>query len=229
MPATLTDHGYRMRFIIISGIDGSGKTCLIERLLDHFKRNGVRTQYVWMRFSHVLCKPVHGVCRLMGLARRYDAGDRKVWRHEFYRIPAFCRLYILLTYIDSWIGAVRLKWLLHKSDAEIVICDRWILDVIVDLAVKCRRPDLIGSPWQNRFFRIQSDDAQQFLLHRDVESVLQARLENQRDPDFALRYQAYEQVGAASEAIRVDNNGSVECAVQQVLARAEISRTPSNN
>lgn len=218
-----------MRFIIISGIDGSGKTCLIDKLRDYLERNGVKTHYVWMRFSHMLCKPVHGACRLIGLARRYDNSGEMVWRHEFYRMPAFCCLYILLSYIDSWIGAAKLKWLLRDSDVDVVICDRWILDVIVDLAVKCRRSDLIGSLWQKRFLRIQPEDALQFLLHRDVMSVLQARVENQRDPDFRFRYEAYEQIAIASDAIRIDNNGPIDSAVQQVLSRAELSKTPSKN
>ena len=89
-----------------------------------------------MRFNHILCKPVHGFCRLIGLSRKRDTKMGKVWRHEFYRSQLFCSIYIFLTWLDTWIGRIILNWNLRNKQIDFVICDRWINDILIDLAVE---------------------------------------------------------------------------------------------
>jgi len=96
------------QFLVISGIDGCGKTTLIRRLQDRLAEEGLTTRYEWMRYNHRLVRPVHGLARLVGLSRRYEVAGRSVWRHEFHRSRSFSSCYILLTWLDAWLGRLRL-------------------------------------------------------------------------------------------------------------------------
>lgn len=207
-----------MRFIVISGMDGCGKTTVIGELRRKLEEAGLATRYQWFRHSHFLVRPLHAICRLIGLSRRYKVGDEYVWRHEFFRWRPFCFLYLIVTLVDTWLGALRLRWGLRNNDIDVVVCDRWILDTIVDLAVKFRWPNLIDSTWHDLFSKMQPAGTMQFLLDRDVQYLLQSRIENQTDPEFPFRYRAYQRSLENRDVIKVDNNGSVESTVQQLIS-----------
>ena len=88
------------QFIVISGIDGCGKTTIIEQIRQKLEQQGYKTQYEWMRYNHRLVKPVHGFCRIVGLSRKYEVDGQYIWRHEFYRNKLFSKFYIALTWLD---------------------------------------------------------------------------------------------------------------------------------
>lgn len=207
-----------MEIIVISGIDGSGKTTVIESLQERIQRNGVKTHYVWMRYNHIFCKPVHGLCRLIGLSKRYNTRMGKVWRHEFYKSPFFCSLYIFLTYIDTWIGKVRLIHQLKGVDAELIICDRWILDIAIDLAVKTHDISFLRSKMCNTFFNLQPKNLRQYIVVRNEADILSCRLENLEDPDFQFRLKCYAEMLARNNVVKIDNNGSVPDSVEKILS-----------
>src|SRR5512146_3306386 len=129
----------RTQFIVISGIDGCGKTTLINHLRRRLEREGFTTRYEWLRYNHRLVRPVHGFSRLVGLSRRYRVGDQDIWRHEFHRRRRFSSFYIALTWLDVWLGRWLLTARLRGAQADVVLCDRWVPDILVDLAVDTRR------------------------------------------------------------------------------------------
>lgn len=207
-----------MRFIVISGLDGCGKTTVIAELQRTLTNAGVETHYQWLRHNHFLVRPLHAFSRLVGLSNRSKLADKVVWRHEFFKSRWFCSLYLLVTYVDSWLGAARLRWQYRKGDSGIVVCDRWTLDTLVDLAVKFRQRELITSPWHDRFTKMQPPGTMQFVLDRDVGWLLQSRTENQTDPEFPYRCEMYAKALDDPSVIKIDNNASIKHAVQQLLA-----------
>lgn len=205
------------KFVVVSGIDGSGKTTIIEALQKRLQEKGFSCFYIWMRYNHVIIKPVHALCRLVGLSRRRQTSQGKIWRHEFYRCQLFCSVYIFLTWLDTWLGRIILAWQLKGPDAEIIICDRWVNDIIIDLAVKSHRPDLIDSGWYCRFQQIQPKNTTQFVIERDITAVLECRLENHDDHDFDLRQNVYTALMKNSDVVKVDNTGTIDDSVDQIL------------
>lgn len=57
-----------VKYIIISGIDGSGKTTVINALQERLQRQGARASYIWMRYNHYLIKVMNAIARLLGLS-----------------------------------------------------------------------------------------------------------------------------------------------------------------
>jgi hypothetical protein len=205
------------RFIIISGIDGCGKTTLIQELRNRLEQEGLTTCYEWLRYNHRLVRPVHGLSRLVGLSRRYRTGNQPVWRHEFYRSRLFCSFYILLTWLDVWLGRLILAAKLNSKDVDIVVCDRWVQDILVDLAVDTRRRDLLAGTWQARFTRILPPGARQYLIVRDSHRVVSSRPDVVHDLSHSFRQKLYGRLERSPDVVVVRNNGTVEAAVDVIF------------
>lgn len=215
--------------IVVSGIDGSGKTTIINALGQRLEECGVKPHYVWLRYNHIIIKPVHAFCRLVGLSRRRDSAQGKVWRHEFYRSQMFCSLYIFLTWLDTFLGRLKVAWQLKKIDAGVVICDRWVNDILIDLAVDSRRAGLLEGCWNKRFQRILPEGTKSFLIVRDTAAVLGCRPECQDDPDFKFRQDMYKQMQKMlGSVIVLSNNGSIVQTVDNLLAHlGVVDRKPA--
>ena len=123
--------------------------------------------------------------------------------------------YIVTTFLDSWVS--RLKYNKMAKGKDIVICDRWIADILVDLATKTHRKDFLDSRWPRRFLRILPKDAKMFVVVRNQEALMDCRLENRVDPDFQLRLTIYQELCKKDYVTVVDNNGTIENSVKQII------------
>jgi thymidylate kinase len=210
-------------YIIFSGIDGSGKTTIIDSLETLIKIEGIETLIIWMRYCHMLLKPVHAFCRLVGLSKRHDTSYGKIWKHEFYHSQIFCDIYILLTWLDALIGKWRLSQKIIKNKPKVVLCDRWVNDILVDLSVDTRRAYLFKTKWYDRFQRILPRKTIQFLIVRDREDIISSRPECLEDPDFSYRQKMYELLEKNSNnLIVVHNNDSVDVVAKTVLKKLHV-------
>jgi hypothetical protein len=205
------------RFLVISGIDGCGKTTLIQELRTRLEQEGLTTRYEWLRYNHRLVRPVHGLSRLVGLSRRYRTAGQSVWRHEFYRSRLFCSFYILLTWLDVWLGRLILAARLNSRSVDVVVCDRWVQDILVDLVVDTRRRDLLAGTWRSRFARILPPETRQYLIVRDSDRVVSSRPDVMHDVSHSFRRKLYRRLGRSPEVVVVRNNGTIEAAVDAIV------------
>ena len=60
----------RHLFIVVSGIDGCGKSSILAAAREALEREGISSSTQWLRFNHVLCKPLHALARVLGLAKK---------------------------------------------------------------------------------------------------------------------------------------------------------------
>jgi hypothetical protein len=205
------------RFIVISGIDGCGKTTVINQLRDRLEREGLTTRYEWLRYNHRLVRPVHGLSRLVGLSRRYRIEDRCVWRHEFHRSRLFSSFYIMLTWLDVWLGRLILAAKLLFKKADVVVCDRWVPDILVDLAVDTRRRCLLRGRWYSRFAQILPPGTRQYLVMRNSDRIVSSRPEVTADMSRSFRHRLYTRLGRNANTVVVSNNGTVDAAVDAIF------------
>ena len=201
--------------IVISGIDGSGKSTIINETQKFLESEGKQVGYIWLRFNHYLTKCMHAIARVLGLSVKVHNAMGDVWQHRLYKSQVFCSVYIMTTYLDSWVS--RLKYNKMAKGKDIVICDRWITDILVDLATKTHRKDFLDSRWPRRFLRILPKDAKMFVVVRNQEALMDCRLENRVDPDFQLRLTIYQELCKKDYVTVVDNNGTIENSVKQII------------
>jgi hypothetical protein len=216
------------QFIVISGIDGCGKTTVIERLRRRLEQEGLTTRYEWMRYNHRLVRPVHALSRLVGLSRRCEVEGRSIWRHEFHRSRSFSSFYIFLTWLDAWLGLLLLATRLLFKDIDVVVCDRWVQDILVDLAVDTRRRSLLGGSWYTRFSRILPRSARQYLIVRNAEAIVSARPDVRRDLSGSFRHRLYRRLTRNPDLVVIRNDGTVDAAVEAILQdwKCRVERPP---
>lgn len=201
------------KYIIISGIDGSGKTTVINELTKALETNGKSTKYIWMRFNHYSVKVMNMLARVMGLSVKVHNAFGDVWEHRLYKNRLFCKIYVCCSYIDNVIA--RRKAL--KLDADYIICDRWVNDTIIDLGAECRMDDILDSKWYERFQNILPENSFQFVVIRNKKDIIDCRVENITNPDFPYRYALYEKLMDKKEVNVVDNSGTIAESVNQIL------------
>jgi len=211
------------QYVIISGIDGSGKTTIIEGVRKELHSRGKSTCYVWLRYNHVLVKPIHAIGRLVGLSRRRSNEEGKiVWHHEFYRCRPFCGLYILLTYVDSLLGRLRIWNIARRAKPDVFICDRWVLDILIDLVIDTRRPALLRGGWPKMFTSILPENTRQYLIKRDAKDILDARPEYCQDREFRFRQIIYDRLEKQEGVTVINNNRSVSDAAELIVRDVDI-------
>jgi len=205
-----------MRYIIISGIDGSGKTSIIEGLEAIFTKRKMTTVVIWLRYNHYFVKPLHAIARLLGLSKQYKSSEGKVWRHEFYKSKLFSWVYIRFTFLDTLIGKIKLNFKI-KNKPDIVICDRWLNDILIDLGTKTHNKNFLNSKWYSRFKKMLPTKSSEFLIIRNEQELLKCRLENQEDPDFNFRLKLYKSLSEKKEVILINNSDTIGEAVNKII------------
>ena len=206
-----------VKCIVISGIDGSGKSTIINETQKALETDGKKVDYIWLRMNHYLTKCMHALARVFGLSVKVHNEMGDVWQHRLYKSQAFCSLYILTTYLDSWVG--RLKYNKKAKGKDIVICDRWITDILVDLATKTHRKDFLDTKWTKRFMKILPERAEMFVVVRNTEALMDCRIENRVDPDFKFRLGIYEDLCKKGYVTVINNNGTIANSVKQIIDR----------
>lgn len=201
------------KYVIISGVDGSGKTTVINNLKAKLEQEGKSVDYIWMRYSHYTLKVMNALARVLGLSVKVHNEMGDVWEHRLYKMPWFCKLYVWCSYFDNKIA--RRKVIALKSDY--VICDRWINDILIDLGAECRFDDILDSKWYKKFHAILPKDSYQFVVIRDRQAVLDCRVENHTNPDFPYRFVLYQKLAKKEGVNVVDNSSTIEDSVRQVM------------
>lgn len=204
-----------MKCIVISGIDGSGKTTVINFLISDLESKGYKVGYTWLRFNHYFAKLLHALARLTGLSVKVNNEMGTVWQHRFYKSKIFSSVYILATYLDSWIGKMKFN-IANKKQPDFIICDRWIPDVLIDLGTKTHNMNVFEAKWSKLFFSIMPSEAFLFVIDRNNQDILDCRIENQVDPDFMIRNQLYKKLMTTNLVTAINNSGSIQNSVNQI-------------
>lgn len=205
--------------LIVSGIDGSGKSTIIEALKKELESDGQNVGYIWLRFNHYLTKVMHAVARMTRLSVKVHNEMGDVWQHRFYKSSIFCNVYVLTTYIDTFVS--RYKYNRAAKGRDTVICDRWITDILVDIATKTHNKEFLESRWMRRFLAILPSESKLFVVNRGLDALLECRLENRVDPDFSFRLEVYQHLFNMPYVHVIDNNGTISQSLEQIKSIIE--------
>ena len=154
---------------------------------------------------------------MIGLTKYETCDGIRVGYHDFYKSSVISFLFILFQYLD----AVRVKYTkilpVLKKPNHIIILDRYVYDILIDLAVDTRKNNLIYSWFGRRFRDLLPKDSITILVRRDLQTVLDVRPEGKVDRNFESRYKHYQQLNENLGINVINNEGTLE----ELLASAK--------
>lgn len=205
--------------IYVMGIDGSGKTTVVEWLAHTLREQGYHVDVQWLRFNHLLSKPLLGFCRLFGLTRYEKVNGIHLGYHEFHRSRVISWLFVLFQYLDAL--RVKLTRVMPRlrHERSVVILDRFVYDIIIDLMVDTGIDNLDSTRIGRALIGLLPKGTVVLPLARDREALLQARPESRQDRNFSRRLQLYERLMAREQLQMLQNNSSLDELLVNVSSR----------
>ena len=134
--------------IVISCVDGSGKSTIAHLLVKNIARNNAettKTRIIWFRWRAFTLYALYLYSRLRRLyVRVYVSWLRRWIGIHVFHIDAVARcLYPYLLFIDLTVFYLLFRLLWWVKSVRIVVFDRFYLDALVDAIYTCRYVDRV--------------------------------------------------------------------------------------
>jgi hypothetical protein len=162
------------RFIYITGCDGTGKTTQVRLLLEQLKLQGIIAKPVWLRFPFLVSLPLLAYARWRKLSW-YE--QSKVTRHGYWNFRKSHLLRRLLPWtllLDATISSL-IKIYLPLWRGETVVCERFVLDMLVDMSVAFDCPNMQRSLPGKLFLGLLPRGAKVVILELDPATIRKRR------------------------------------------------------
>jgi thymidylate kinase len=205
------------KLISVSGIDGSGKTTIIDALAAALGANGSKVRVIWLRYNHYTVKTVLAFARLFRFTTFEQHPGCQVSYHEFYRSRLLSHAFILLTWFDTALATLFAVRLPLRRANTVVICDRWIPDILIDLEIDTRMGLHENTLYHRMFCWLVPDSARLLVVERGFKDVLNSRPEHPYDRNFETRFNLYRTLAQRKKLDIIDNTGTLEKTVRQTL------------
>ncbi|MEM1661128.1 MAG: hypothetical protein QXR17_08355 [Candidatus Bathyarchaeia archaeon] len=132
----------RPHIFFFSGIDGSGKSTHARLLYVYARRNNLKVLYVWLRWSPLLTYILLFYSLILKRTLKITftrEGRRTIFKiHIFWVDPVLKRLFPRFLLFDSLIKYFFKVIIAYIRYLDLIIFDRYFLDVIVDLLWETR-------------------------------------------------------------------------------------------
>jgi len=134
--------------MVISGVDGSGKSTIAHLLVKNSTRNNIettKTRVIWFRWRAFTLYALYLYSRLRRLyVRVYVPWLRRWFGVHIFHIDAVARrLYPYLLFIDLTIFYLLYRLLWRVKGIRVVVFDRFYLDALVDAIYTCMCVDRV--------------------------------------------------------------------------------------
>lgn len=209
-------------FCYIAGCDGTGKTTQAEILTERLRAQGVQVQRVWLRFPFFFSLPLLAYARWRGLSwYEQNAGVRHgYW--DFRRSPLLRLLLPWALLVDAALGGL-FKIHLPMWRGKTVVCERFVLDMLVDLTVAFGDPALARRLPGRLYLGLLPRNSRLFILDADEAALRQRRDDLVTDRKLGEKLIAFREIAALTSTPLLSGSLStqaVSLAIWQYIASA---------
>ncbi len=202
------------RLIALCGVDGTGKSFLVEHLRRHFAEAGIANRHVWSRFRNYLSKPLLALARLTGHNYKVESGGVRIGYHDFVGRPWLVWPFLLLQAIDQVLDII---WRYHLGRSQPILGDRCVYDTLVDLAIDTGRDDFVIDRLGPPLVALLPRPRLVVLIERHPLRIQEQRPDALLDRHFHRRRLLYRRLAARFALPVVDNNGPVARTLESIL------------
>lgn len=179
-------------FICVMGIDGSGKTTHVNLILEHLREKGIKCQYKWLRFHHLLSLPLLAFCRIAGYTRLSTLGNfQSCSYHEFYKSKFISVVYPWILFFDTYLFTT-IKVYIPMFFGISTVCDRFVYDTLIDISVATKDHDIYKKSVGKLFLKLIPNNSHFVMLDLDKSLIFSRRPELKYDLTFDERYKLYQ-------------------------------------
>lgn len=178
------------QFIYITGCDGTGKTTQARLLLKQLKAKGVKVRHLWLRYPFFLSIPLLFYARLRGYSWREVQGGVRQSYWDFQSSWVMCRVFPWVLLVDAALAALW-KVFMPMWRGEIIVCERFVLDMLVDLNIACGNNDLHRNLPGSLFLGLIPKSARVIILDLTAETARERRTDLLWDRRLEDRFLAY--------------------------------------
>jgi thymidylate kinase len=209
-------------FICITGIDGVGKTTHVNLIIEHLRKKGIKCQYKWLRFHHLFSLPLLAFCRVAGYTRMSALGDsQKCSYHEFYKSRFVSAVYPWILFFDTFLF-ITIKVYIPMFFETSIVCDRFVYDTLIDLAVATKDHEIYKKPVGKLFLKLIPKNARFVMLDLDKSTIFSRRLELKDDLTFDERYALYQDFVNLFRIDVVDNDDNIASINKLIISNVGI-------
>jgi thymidylate kinase len=205
-------------FCYIAGCDGTGKTTQAEILTERLRAQGVQVQRVWLRFPFCFSLPLLAYARWRGLSwYEQNAGVR----HGYwdFRRSRLLRLLLPWTLLFDATLAGLFKIHLPMRRGKTVVCERFVLDILADLAVAFGDPALARRIPGRLYLGLLPRNSRLFILDADEATLRRRREDLATDRKLSEKLAAFREIAAATSTLLLSGSLSTEEARQVIWQR----------
>lgn len=180
--------------ICISGPDGVGKTTQAMMLIEYFKKKEHRTKYVWLRFNHFFSLALLGYMKMIGLSSViYSSDGKKIGFHDLKNNKHLARIYEMSLLIDMFLASV-IKIYLPMIAKRIVICDRYVIDTIVDIMINTSDHNFHKSSIGRLLYALAPKNCINIIIISKFDILRNRKTDINIDNQFTLRIHLYKKL-----------------------------------
>jgi len=178
------------RCIHLAGVDGTGKTTQGKTLLALLSSRGMEVQYAWLRFPRFFTIPFLAYARLRGFSHRevVDGNEHGYW--NFDRSWLMSRVFPWVLWFDAFLLAL-IKVTIPLWTGKKILCDRFVVDTMVDLMVGLKDPHFDEHMPGRLFLSLLPQGTRVVVLDLETEIAQQRSPELVGDRTHAQRRQTY--------------------------------------
>ncbi len=196
---------YKKICICVSGLDGSGKTFIINKIVNNFS-NVINFKYIWSRFKNYTSKPLLLLTRLTGHNYKEKINGTKIGYHDFYKSKILSILFLFFQWIDQFLEII----LRFKTSQVSIIADRCLVDTLVDISIDTKMEKFVFGIFAKSLFKLMPKDTIYIILKRNVELIKNNRPDAFYDKNLLRRKELFEKISKLYPIHIIENDNSSE-------------------